>query len=210
MTLYRCSVHGLQPAGGQWSFRQYYTSGGSVAAVEADWLAQIDSWWLNGSHGLETLFPAGTTVETTKTAGIAVVSIGGIDKLREVSINFDNPALVGTATGDPMAEQCAILVSLRTATGGKEGRGRNHLPAPDETLAVGGELTLVTAQRATAAFLALKAGMAAAGHTQVLATEVKPKTGTAVGTTKPVTEIETDRIVRTQRVRNKGRRAIYA
>ena len=210
MTLFRCSATGLQPAGRTWSFRQYYTSGSSVAVVEADWLAQITSFWTNGTHGLETLFPAGTTIETTKSASIAVVTIGTVDKLREVLINFDNPALVGTSCNDSMAEQDAILVSFRSATAGREGRGRAHLPAPDETLATGGELTLATAQRCTTAFLAVKAGMAAAGHTQVIATEVKPLTGTAVGSTRAVAEIETDRIVRTLRIRNKGRRAIYA
>lgn len=209
MSLFRCQVIGIQPTGRQWSFRQYYTSGSSTAAVEVDWLAQINSWWTNGAHGLETLFPAGTLVQTTKTALMAVVTIGTVDKLRETQLAIDNPALPGTSANAVLPEQNAIVISLRTSVPGREGRGRNHLPAPDETLVTNGEMDPVSTARVTTAFQALAAGMAAAGHTLVLATEVKPKTGTAVGTTKAVGGIETDRIIRTMRIRNKSRVAVY-
>lgn len=209
MTLFRCTASGIQPSGRAWSFRIYHSSSSSVATVEADWLTQVTSFWTNGSHGVETLFPTGTILEQTKTEQITVVTISGVDKLRSVGQVFDNPALAGTSANASLPDQNVVLVSQRTAVPGREGRGRFHLPAPDETLVTAGEMGTTPTTRVTTASIALRTGMGGSGHTQVLVTAVKPKTGTAVGTTRAVTFEETDRVVRTLRGRVKSRKAVY-
>ena len=45
MTLYRNTALGVSPSGRAWSFRIYHSSAASLATVEADWLAQITSFW---------------------------------------------------------------------------------------------------------------------------------------------------------------------
>lgn len=209
MTLYRCSATGVSPSGRSWSFRMNFSSTAPIATVENDWLTQVTSSWTNGSHGIETLFPTATVLETTRTAQLAVVTIGTVDKLRETSVRSDNPALAGTSANASMPDQNAILVSLRTALPGRENRGRIHLPAPDVTLVTASELSSVSATRVSTSFIALLGGMGGSGHQMVVLTATKSKAGTAVGSTRSVTTIETDRIVRTVRARNKRERAVY-
>ncbi len=209
MALYRCEVKGVQPSSRSWSFRINFSSSSAAAAVEADWLAQITSFWTNGSHGVETLFPTATVLETTSTTSLTLVSISGVDKLRSGVIVSDNPALAGTSANAGLPDQNAVLVSLRTGLSGREARGRIHLPAPDETLVTTGELGTTPTTRVSTAMAALLSGMGGAGHQAVVLTYVKPKTGTAVGSTRSITFAETDRVVRTLRGRVKSRQAVY-
>jgi len=185
------------------------SSSASVSGVEADWATQVTSFWTNGTHGVETIFPTATTLTQTRTDQLHIVTIGGVDKLRVNGIAEDTVTLAGTSAQPSLPEQNAILVSLRSATPGREGRGRIHLPAPDETLVTAGELGTTPTTRVSTAVEALRAGMAAAGHLPVILTYVKPLTGTAVGSTRPIVLVETDRIIRTLRARNKSRVAIY-
>lgn len=209
MTLYRCQMHGLQPSGRPWSVTMNFSSSAALATVETDWLAQASSFWTNGTHGVETLFPVATTLETTTTAQLSIVTVAGIQKLREVGKRSDNPALPGTSANASMPDQNAILVSLRTDLPGKENRGRIHLPAPDVTLVTAGELGSTPATRVTTATAALLSGMGGAGHQAVILTAVLTKAGTPVGNTRSVNFAETDRVVRTVRGRTKSRAAVY-
>jgi hypothetical protein len=213
MTLYECSMHGVQPSGRSWSSRVRFVSSASLAAVEADWLAQVDSFWLNGTHGLETLFPAGTTIGTVRTAQLTVVPIttptGTVDKIRTVATRQDDPALVGTAAGAALPDQNCILVNLRTGDPGVLGRGKLRLPAPDETLVTAGELGSTPATRVSTATQALQTGMAAAGHSMVVVNADKTKAALPVGTARTVTFIQTDRVIRTVRQRVRRRVGVF-
>jgi hypothetical protein len=209
MTLYRCKAAGVFPSTFPWSFTINFSSSATVATVETDWLAQMSSAWTNGTHGIETLFPSGTILETTSTAQLAIVHIGTVDKLREVATREDNPALAGTSANAALPDQNAILVSLRTDLPGKENRGRIHLPAPDVTLVTAGELGTTPTTRVSTAIAALLTGMGGAGHQAVVLTAVLTKAGTPVGNTRSINFPETDRIIRTVRARNKSRKAIY-
>jgi len=209
MTLYRCTVSGNQASGRAWSFRLHYSSASSLATVQADFLAQGNSWWTDSAHGVETIFPVTTTLDLVKTESLAVVTVGTVDKIRSTGIAFNTAGLVGTATGASLPDQNAILESLRTPVPGREGRGRFHLPAPDETLVTAGELGSTQATRVTAACTALRTGMAALGHTQVILSYVKSKTGVPVGSFTVVTKEETDRVIRTLRGRVRTRPAVY-
>lgn len=209
MTLYRCQAHGVSPSTKPWSFTMNFSSSASLATVENDWLTQVSSFWTNGTHGVETLFPVATVLETTSTAQLSIVTVGAVQKLREVGKRTDNPALPGTSVNASMPDQNVILVSLRTDLPGKENRGRIHLPAPDVTLVTAGELGSTPATRVTTATTALLSGMGGAGHQAVVLTAVLTKIGTPVGNTRSINFAETDRIVRTLRGRNKSTVAVY-
>src|SRR5690348_731831 len=124
MTIYRCSMHGVQPSGRPWSLRWGVVSASTVSTVEGAWSTQVSAAWTDATHGLQTLFPAGTTLNLVKTEQLQVVSISSVDKLRVTAIAQDPLALAGTSANPSLPEQNAILVSLRTATPGREGRGR--------------------------------------------------------------------------------------
>lgn len=209
MTLYLCKLKGTQPSGRAWSTGLHFSSSASVATVEADWLAQSISLWTNGTHGLETLFPTTTLLETTETSQLSIVTVGAVQKLRAVAVRSDNPALPGTSANASLPDQNTILVSLRTDLPGKENRGRMHLPAPDETLVTAGELGTTPTTRVSTAIAALLSGMGGAGHQAVVVTAVQSKIGTPVGNTRSINFAETDRVIRSQRGRTKSRVAVY-
>jgi len=209
MTLYRCTASGVQPSGRPWSLRIYHTSSSTNATVETDWLAQFTSFWTDGTHGVQTLFPTGTIFQHSKVEQMAVVTVGGVDKLRSVGQAFDNVTHAGTSANAALPDQNVVLVSMRSATPGREGRGRYHLPAPDETLVTSGALGSTPSTRIKTSATALRTGMAALGHTQVVVTAVKPLTGTPVGSFRVITSEEVDEVIRTLRGRVKSRKASY-
>lgn len=209
MTLFRCTASGVQVGGLPWSMRLHFSSSASVGQVEIDWNAQASSFWNDATHGVQTLFPTGTTMQVFKTEQLQVFTVGAVQKLRSVAFGQDLPALAGTSANDPLPAQDTVLVSLLTGLPGRENRGRFHLPAPDETLVTLGELDATSATRVKTSSLALHAAMAAAGHTQVIVTYKLTKIGTPVGASRPVTGAEVDRIIRSQRARTKGVRGVY-
>jgi len=206
MTIYRCTASGVFAGGSTWSFRQHFDSSATTASIQGDWFTQINSFWTNGSHGVETLYPTGTILNLTKTAALSGLPF------REGEQASATAALPGTSADDGMPEQVCILVSLRGANAGKKNRGRIHLPAPVETAAVGSELTSVLGTRVSAAIAALYDGMRLLGHNPVVYnTKISkvPTVDPVAQTIKTVVTEEVDRILRTQRRRTRAKRPVY-
>src|SRR5215471_9902180 len=168
MSLFRCQVHGLLPSGRPWSFVQYFTSGATLAAVEASWLSHINGMWTGGASALEAFYPVATTITGVSTAEVTVVLIGTVPKLREQAVATDALSLPGTSANPALPDNNAIVVSRRTPVPGRGGRGRTRLPAPDKTLVTANELDAVTAGKITTALTGLRTNMAGDGHTAVL------------------------------------------
>jgi len=186
MTLYVCVASGVYNSGRKWTIRQKFSSSALLATVEADWLAQTVAAWTDGTHGLQTLYPTTTVFEGTATYQMAL-TLG--PPIKEVASAVANDAFThaGTAVGDGLPDQDAILVSLRTAGTGPNFRGRTYLPACDETIVTGDILGNTQATRVTTAMTALRAGMAAAGHTQVIWNHTPTRRDPVIQTTKPIT-----------------------
>jgi hypothetical protein len=210
MPLVRCSVVGTLPSGREWSFRQYYTSSLPLATVAADWASHISGAWTIGASALQAFYPTGTVVVGTRAATIVVVPFATGPKLRESSIVTATATIPGTATGPALPDNNAIVVSRRTATPGPGGRGRNRLPAVETSLITANEVDAVTAAHISTAMNGLRTNMASSGHTAVLVVERPRKDLLPVGTTTPVTQEETDRVVRSARQRDKRQKAVYA
>lgn len=127
----------LHTAGGQlnnsfpWSVTMVSTSTESEAAANATWSSGWSAFW--GATGVAALFPTGTTLTevTTSTANAA---------FRQTTKTTGTLTLVGTGTTS-LPYQVAEVVTWRTASATKWGRGRWYLPAMDTTtLATGGFL----------------------------------------------------------------------
>lgn len=206
MTIYRCVASGVFAGGSTWSFRQHFDSSAVIATIQADWFAQLNSFWTNGTHGVETIYPTGTILDLSKTSALAGLPF------REGAQQQATMALPGTSADDGMPEQVCILVSLRGTDAGKKNRGRIHLPAPVETAAVGSELTSVLGTRVSAAIGALYDGMRLAGHNPVIYnTKISkvPTVDPVPQTIKTIVTEEVDRILRTERRRIRAKRAVY-
>lgn len=213
MTLYRCVGFGVFLSGQRWSFRQHFSSAAALATVENDWLTATTDLWSNVTYGIETIYPTTTVFEKTRSYQLAIIPVttpsGTIDKVVSVAAAEDSFTLAGTSANDGLPDQDALLVSLRTAGIGPNNRGRTNLPAPDETIVVGDVMNNTPATRVSTAMTALRASMAAGGHTQVLFNDTATGRDPVVGTTKPVTLCETDRVMRTQRRRVGSKPAQY-
>jgi hypothetical protein len=208
MALYRCVAYGVYASGRPWSFRQNFSSSAVLATVQADWHAQIGSAWTNGAHGLETLYPTTTELNLTRTYAL-FLTLGPPIKVKATAAAQNTEALAGTSANDGLPDQDATVVSLRTAGVGVNNRGRTFLPALDETIVVGDLIGSTQATRVTTAMTALRTGMAAAGHVQVIFNDRPTGLDPVTATTKPVTLCETDRVMRTQRRRVRKEAAQY-
>lgn len=212
MTLYRCTASGTLPSGASWSLRLHFTSGNTLSAVESDWKTQFQAAWSTIGSPLKALYPSGTVLTQTKTESLSVFATSStpvVNKLRSTAVAADALSIAGTSANPALPDQNALLVSLRTATPGREGSGRVHLPAPDQTLVTAGAVSATTAGHVTTAFTGIRTGMNAAGHAEVVVTYKLSKTLTAVGATRAVTSEKTDEVIRSVRARSKGRKAVY-
>lgn len=208
MALYRCVAYGIYASGRPWSFRQNFSSAAALATVQADWFAQVVAAWTDGAHGLQTLYPTTTSLERTRTYAL-FLTLGPPIKVK-ASAAAENAAVhAGTSANDGLPDQDATVVSLRTAGVGVNNRGRTYLPALDETIVTGDLIGAVQATRVTTAMTALRAGMAAAGHVQVIFNDKPTVLDPVTATTKPVTLCETDRVMRTQRRRVRKEAPLY-
>jgi len=208
MTLYVCVANGVFASGRSWSVRQKFSSSALLATVQADWVAQTAAAWTDGTHGLQTLYPTTTIFQGCTTYQMAL-TLG--PPIREVASAAATDAFThaGTSANDGLPDQNSICVSLRTAGVGPNNRGRTKLPACDETIVVGDVLGSTQATRVSTAMTALRAGMAAAGHTQVIWNHLPTKRDPVIQTTKVVTSCKTDRVIRTQRNRVREELAQY-
>lgn len=208
MALYRCVAYGVYSSGRTWSFRQHFSSSAALATVQSDWNAQVTALYTNGTYGIETLYPATTVCNLTRTYQL-FLTLGPPIKVKAAAAAQNTAALAGTSANDGLPDQDAVVVSLRTAGVGVNNRGRTFLPAVDETIVVGDILGSTPATRVTTAMTALRTGMAAASHVQVVFNDRPTVHDPVTATTKPVTLCETDRVIRTQRRRIRKEAAQY-
>lgn len=213
MATFRCTATGALPSGRSWSFRMHFSSGLSVSQVQTDWNAQMVIAWSTGANPYKIFVPAGTTLAETKTEEIRVFPFAGtppVNKLRAVATAASLPAIAGTNVNGALPDQNCVLVSLRNGLPGRSNRGRIHLPAPSVNLVTAGMLASTDAAKVSTRINAVLTGMVAAGHNPILVTYTLTKVGIPVGSVTPVTLAETDEVIRTVRLRNKGEKAVYA
>lgn len=208
MALYRCVASGVYLSGRPWSIRQNFSSSAVLATVQSDWAAQIAAAWTDGTHGLQTLYPTTTVLTLARTYSL-FLTLGPPIKVKASAAAQNTMSHAGTSANDGLPDQDAVVVSLRTAGVGVNNRGRTFLPALDETIVVGDVLGNTPATRVTTAMTALRAGMAAAGHVQVIFNDHPTVHDPVTATTKPVTSCETDRVMRSQRRRIRKMAAQY-
>lgn len=212
MTLYRCTAHWTTPSGRTASIRMHFSSGATLTQVESDWKTQFSAAWSTIANPLKALYPTAMVLVQTKTESLQVFATSGtpvVNKLRSTGVASDTLSIAGTSANPGLPDQNAIVVSLRSALPGREGRGRVRLPAPDQTIVTNGAITSTVAGHITTAFTGVRTGMSAAGHAEVIPTYSLSKTLTAVGSTRAVTSEETDEVIRTVRGRMKSRRAVF-
>ena len=183
MALYKHRLEGTFP-GEVWSFGIYTDSNLSVAAAQSAWMTGITNFWAE----VTALFC--TDVTTTRAVTVELDPLTG----KQLTGAEDTRTDAGTSTATCLPFQCAPVVSLRTATLSRAGRGRFYAPSlAVDQVSAGRMLTTARDSLADGA-LALVQGTTASGGNVVIYHR-------ATGTTTPVTSLDVGDVIDTQRRR---------
>jgi hypothetical protein len=156
MTDYYAQIHGHFANQRPWSTGLHIESSQTESALLATWSAAVTNLWADSVHGIELFYPTATNLDS-----VTVATLG--PTMRELTKSTGIINLPGAAAGDTLPYQNATLVSLRSASVQRKGRGRMFMPAMEETFINDDVLTDAAATRVKAAFLALFSAITADG-----------------------------------------------
>ena len=183
MALFRHRLEGTFP-GEVWSFGVYTDSNLSLSAMQSQWMTGITNFW-----GTATALFC-TDVETTRATTVEIDPATG----KQLTGAEDTRADAGTSEATCLPFQCAPVVTLRTATLSRAGRGRFYAPSLAVDQVSAGRM--LTTARDTLADAAedLVQGLTSAGGNLVIYHR-------GSGTTTLVTSLDVGDVIDTQRRR---------
>ena len=183
MALFRHRLEGTFP-GEVWSFGVYTDSNLSLSAMQSQWMTGITNFW-----GTATALFC-TDVETTRATTVEIDPATG----KQLTGAEDTRADAGTSEATCLPFQCAPVVTLRTATLSRAGRGRFYAPSLAVDQVSAGRM--LTTARDTLADAAedLVQGLTSAGGNLVIYHR-------GSGTTSLVTSLDVGDVIDTQRRR---------
>lgn len=183
MALYRHRLEGTFP-GEAWSFGVYTESTLSLTAMQSQWMTGITNAWATWAPLLCT------DVEATRATTVEVDPATG----RQLTGADDTRADAGTSTATCLPFQCAPVVSLRTATLNRRGRGRFYVPSLAVDQVAAGRMTTAAQTALADGAEDLLTGLTSAGGTVVIYHK-------DLGTTSVVTSLDVGDVIDTQRRR---------
>jgi len=120
MTYFKFSAIGSLPLGDNFVTSFHVSSNSPLTTVDIACRGAWDTFW----NAIAQYLP--TATQLLELATIQLDSTNG-----KQAFSVVNPASIpGTGTAPDVSQQCSILISLRTASAAKSGRGRQYLPAP--------------------------------------------------------------------------------
>jgi len=133
MAFYRGTVKGHLEGGEVFNFTMHFSATTGQAATGASELADAVTLLWSGTNtpagNITALYPAAIGVD-----GVVMDELDSSG--HNVSQGRQSLALVGTGTDEPLPPQNAVVVSLRSNTPTRAGRGRFFLPSPVVTTVI--------------------------------------------------------------------------
>jgi hypothetical protein len=167
VTDYYAQVYGQFSTDIAWSFGMHITSAQAESALLTTWSNAWNAAWTDGTHGLQTLYP--TTTEITS------YSVATLNAIYEQTTKSRLAAThAGTSTDDSLPYLNSTLVSLRSTSVNRHGRGRFFLPAMVETVVNNDVLIDTAVTRTSAAVNAVKTAIQADGSTVFVVDKGQP------------------------------------
>lgn len=198
MPLYRLDFQGTLHGAEIFQHGHHVSSADTAAGVASDAAAQ----WLAilAVSAFSSCFPTGIQWTQVNVSELGATPASPVVTSAQTAISDG-----GTATTGSLPNQCAVVVSLRSATAGSRARGRMYLPPIDED-------GLTTAGRLTTAYQTTLAdnvedyfdAMTTAGHSSVVVSSVG-----GVYTTYPLIELRIGNVIDTQRPRRNDLAEVY-
>jgi len=129
MPLYQHRFQGHCAAGDIFVFSWWSDSSVSIDTSQSNAVTWVTNFFNGpgGTDGYEAYVTPAVGVDRVTTGEITLAT-GQQQALRETDV-----AIVGTAAGDALPAEVALVVSLRTALANRTGRGRFYLPQPAVT-----------------------------------------------------------------------------
>jgi len=187
MALYRHRLLGTY-TGEEWSFGVYTEGSGSLAAAQTAWangVTDFASVAYLGDLATTVAFVEITTVEIAPSTGKQLTGVS------------DPRSEVGTSATECLPYQCSPVVSFRTATLSRAGRGRIYAPSPGAGVLTDGRMTSTAAGNLADSAQAMLQALDTAGFTPVIYHR-------SSGTTTNITTIDVGDVIDTQRRRRNG------
>lgn len=202
MTDYIATVRGVLPNGRSWSTSRHITSGQTEAALLTTWQNAWTTAWNLATTGLATVYTSGTTITQFE-----VGTLNGT--MRKISKSDATVSLAGTATGDGLPNNDAIIVDWTSATTQRYGRGRQMLPAPAESQTTNDALNSTPATNVKAAINSVKSAVTADGSTFFVFPRFATQGGQAAYAKTVLTSIAVRNQLGSQRKRTKKEAKTY-
>jgi hypothetical protein len=122
MAVYRLRAEGTTP-GETFTFGLHATgAGGTAADALTAWIAALTAMWTDVTDGIQAQFTADISIVAASAAELDPSSGHQLTRVE------DAVTLPGTATGEPLPHEVAVVVSTRTDLATRRGRGRFYLP----------------------------------------------------------------------------------
>lgn len=138
MAIMRLRAVGAWSGGDIFNFGLHVDSTASLQATATAWAAALTDMWSGTGTPAGTLSGYYTDQMTINTASaVSLVTATG-QQIERIDVPL---TLAGTATGEQMPPQVALVVSLRTILATKRGRGRFYLPAMATNVLAAGRLS---------------------------------------------------------------------
>lgn len=157
MADYFARIKGHYPSGRGWGTGLHVRTTDTPAALLSIWIAAVTSWWTDGTHGLNTLYPAGTILDYVDVATLDG-SMKTIARTAPTTLS-----LPGTSSDNGLPDKNSIAVALRSTSIGPGQIGHMKLPAPVEGIVANGEYQPTPMSRVGVASRALLSAVGADG-----------------------------------------------